>query len=237
MRHSNSGKFRGCESLESRLLLNAPPEKFVIPVVGEEGVDWAVLTYPDEDPAAGSAVDYRGRQYARDGLSEAAFNIPNFAAMDRGVDVVAVAGGAVIEVRDGEFDRTVDFSKADQKLPDNYVLIDHGDGWQTRYGRLRNGSVAVAPGQVVKAGQKVAQVGGSGSVDAGAWMRFEVTKDGEAVSPFADAEAFWHSPPSYAGDSPGSFDHSVYPAHPTGSFPNELRDQLPRRHVFHPGEQ
>ena len=240
MRYARPAKGAGVERLESRVLLNAPPEKFVVPVAGNEGVEWAITAYTDQDPAPGFARDYRDRQYAYDGSKSINFSLPDFAAMDRGVDVLAAAKGTVVESHDGEFDRVVSVDAPVQPpKPDNYVLIDHGDGWLTRYGRLRNGSVAVSPGQVVTAGQEIGQVGGSGESGPSSYsenntfLRFEVTHDGEVVEPFLDAEAFWQTPPTFAGDLVGVWYMTSNAARPPN---NELFEHLPRRNVFHPGE-
>ncbi|MGH8237369.1 MAG: peptidoglycan DD-metalloendopeptidase family protein, partial [Steroidobacteraceae bacterium] len=45
----------------------------------------------------------------------------------------------------------------------NYVVIDHGNGEFSHLGHLKPGSVQVAAGDKVRAGQPIAQVGTSGS--------------------------------------------------------------------------
>jgi murein DD-endopeptidase MepM/ murein hydrolase activator NlpD len=45
----------------------------------------------------------------------------------------------------------------------NYVVIDHGNGEFSHLGHLKPGSVKVAVGDKVRAGQTLAQVGTSGS--------------------------------------------------------------------------
>jgi hypothetical protein len=48
----------------------------------------------------------------------------------------------------------------------NTIIIRHADGtgiYSTTYGHLRRGSILVAPGDVVTAGQKIAEVGSSGN--------------------------------------------------------------------------
>jgi hypothetical protein len=229
--------------LESRILLSdTPPERFVRPIVGDEGVDWALSAYFDEDPGPG-ASDYRGRKYTMDGMKDTHFAIADRAAMDRGVDALAAAGGTVVETHDGEYDRVVTgLEPPPVPEPDNYVLIDHGGGWRTRYGRLRNGSVGVTPGQVVTPGQKIGQVGGSGMSTPGDYwegattMVFTVTHNGEPVDPFADPVAFWQSPPAHAGDTPGVWYISTNTDLPDPST-EEWWEHASRRHVFHPGER
>jgi len=45
----------------------------------------------------------------------------------------------------------------------NYIVIDHGNGEFSHLGHLKPGSVKVAVGDKVRAGQAIAQVGTSGS--------------------------------------------------------------------------
>ena len=77
---------------------------------------------------------------------------------DDSVHVLAAADGRVFSVHDGEFDRNIDNSD----VPSNEVVIDHANGIRTRYLHLKNGSITVAPGDVVTAGQVIAVVGSSG---------------------------------------------------------------------------
>jgi len=246
MRHAEYRNVADVERLECRQLLSGlpaapPPEKFVLPIGGRPQVDWAVTAYTDLDPAPVTYRDYRGRQYTIDGNDSLHFGLPDFAAMDRGVDVYAAAGGTVLEVHDGEYDRHVGFYDAPPAgTPDNYVLIDHGGGWQTRYGRLRNGSVAVSAGQVVTAGQKIAQVGGSGTPspatysEFGAVLRFTVTHDGTPVETYLDPQAFWQAPLPFAGDTRGVHEMFTTNSQPTS---RENAEHISRKRVFHPGER
>ncbi|GJE61211.1 Murein DD-endopeptidase MepM [Methylobacterium trifolii] len=68
----------------------------------------------------------------------------------------------------------------------NMVEIDHGHGVVTRFAHL--GRIAVQPGQVVRAGDLVGQVGSTGR-STGAHLHYETRVDGEPVDPqrFLDA--------------------------------------------------
>jgi hypothetical protein len=60
----------------------------------------------------------------------------------------------------------------------NTVIILHDDSqiFATTYGHLKKGSILVNPGDLVKAGQKIAEVGSSGS-SSGPHLHFEVWSD------------------------------------------------------------
>ena len=62
----------------------------------------------------------------------------------------------------------------------NYCIIDHGGGFTTLYGHCR--SVYVKKGQNVKSGQRIAEMGSTGT-STGAHLHFEVRKDGSPVNP------------------------------------------------------
>ena len=219
----------------------SPPHKMVLPVGGVPQKDWAVTAYADLNPLPGVFADYRGRQYTFDGNEALNIAASDFAGMDAGVDVVAAMPGTILEVHDGEFDRQYAlFNPPPPNTPDNFVLIDHGNGWRTRYGKLRNGSVTVAPGQVVTTGQKLGLIGGSGNPSPAGYaqpdpfLRFELTHDGRRIETFLAPDAYWQSPPPFASDAPAVF----YMTTINEEFvPVELEDRLPRRKVFQRGER
>ena len=62
----------------------------------------------------------------------------------------------------------------------NYCIIDHGGGYTTLYGHMRN--VYVKTGQKVKSGQKIGEMGSTGT-STGAHLHFEVRKSGSPVNP------------------------------------------------------
>ncbi len=64
----------------------------------------------------------------------------------------------------------------------NTVVIDHGNGVWTLYGHIRDGGINVSPGQTVKRGEKIAEVGSTGN-STGPHCHFEVRINGEPVDP------------------------------------------------------
>jgi len=100
-------------------------------------------------------VDERGRDHKTDGKTNADY-------LAWGEDALAAADGTVALVVDGipenaPGERDVYF------VPGNYVAIDLGGGEFAIYGHLVPGSIAVKPGQKVRAGEVVGKIGNSGN--------------------------------------------------------------------------
>jgi murein DD-endopeptidase MepM/ murein hydrolase activator NlpD len=91
--------------------------------------------------------------------------------MAYGQDVRVAAGGRVASVgNQGGYGLT--------------VVVDHGAGVETRYAHLS--SSPIKPGDLVEAGQVIAQSGNSGR-STGPHLHFEVLKGGHAVEPWSNA--------------------------------------------------
>lgn len=67
----------------------------------------------------------------------------------------------------------------------NQIVIDHGNGYITRYAHIRNGGMTVSEGDDVRDGQIIGEVGTTGK-STGPHLHFEIRKDnmwGEAIDP------------------------------------------------------
>ena len=64
------------------------------------------------------------------------------------------------------------------------VVIDHGNGLQTRYAHMASGSITVHVGQKVYQGQQIGKIGSTGNV-TGPHLHFEVLKHGSKVNPLS----------------------------------------------------
>jgi pyruvate/2-oxoglutarate dehydrogenase complex dihydrolipoamide acyltransferase (E2) component len=71
------------------------------------------------------------------------------------------------------------------------VVIDHGNGQETRYGHAS--ALLVKPDEVVQAGQVIARVGCTGACTA-PHVHFEIRIDGQAINPLAPLAAASSSP-------------------------------------------
>ncbi len=139
--------------------------KLGIPIQCNLQEDCFIMHYVDRDPTIESRDFGCGRQ-TYDGHKGTDFAIADLAAMRKGVPVLAAAEGTVLRVRDGVLDDLVD-TEAEKKAVSgkecgNGIVIDHGDGWETQYCHLRQGSVVVKPGMKVDRGTVLGMVGASG---------------------------------------------------------------------------
>lgn len=96
-------------------------------------------------------------------------------AMHEGVDFVANVGSAIVAAAGG----VVVTAEAHPQYG-NMIEVDHGNGLSTRYAHASQ--MFVKPGQVVKRGQKIAEVGTTGRT-TGPHLHFEVRFQGVAQNP------------------------------------------------------
>lgn len=159
----------------------APP----VPSGAELHTAFIIQNYADQDPGPGWR-DYAGGFLSYDGHRGTDFRVTG-AAMDHGVAVLAAADGVVRAVRDGMDDVSVRETGREAvrgREAGNTVVLDHGGGWTTQYSHLRKGSVAVARGRRVKAGERLGLVGLSGMTEF-PHLELTVRKDDAPLCPFA----------------------------------------------------
>ncbi|HYE48478.1 MAG TPA: M23 family metallopeptidase [Azospirillaceae bacterium] len=163
-----------------------------LPLACDPGTDCHIQNHVDVDPGPGFS-DYMCGRHGYDGDTGTDFRLPNFAAMRRGVRVVAAAPGIVRGVRDGMPDTGIPKEGAaalQGKFAGNSVAIDHGGGWETQYSHMRQGSVAVKPGDRVEAGQVLGLVGYSGRTQF-PHVELIVRLNGKTVDPFVGPAEGW----------------------------------------------
>lgn len=164
--------------------------KLAFPLACRIGQTCEIQHYVDRDPGPG-ALDYHCGHRTYDKHGGVDIRILDMAAQRRGVDVLAAAPGKVARLRDGVPDisvRTRGLQSVSGQECGNGVVIDHGDGWETQYCHLAQGSLKVKVGDVVKAGTPIGRVGLSGQTEF-PHLHISVRHDGQMVDPFAPAAA------------------------------------------------
>jgi murein DD-endopeptidase MepM/ murein hydrolase activator NlpD len=99
--------------------------------------------------------------------------------MHFGIDFATHRGDNVLATGDGR----VKLVKSNSKLETgygNYIEIDHGNGYVTRYAHL--GEIEVGQGDRVKRGDTIAKAGNSGGSIA-PHVHYEIIKDGNQIDP------------------------------------------------------
>lgn len=156
-----------------------------MPLACDPGKTCFIQHYVDIDEGSG-ARDFQCGTSTYDGHKGIDFRVLSAAAAKAGVPVLAAAPGVVKGMRDGVADAFVnEVGKAGvtDRECGNGMVLDHGNGWETQYCHLRQGSVAVKRGQRVERGEKLGEVGWSGLADF-AHLHLSVRKDGKPIEPF-----------------------------------------------------
>ncbi|KPA20984.1 putative peptidase [Shimia sp. SK013] len=161
------------------------------PVDCDVGETCYIQNYVDHNSTDGF-LDFSCGPLSYDGHKGTDFALPTLEDMALGVDVLAAAAGVVKGTRNDMRDQLLTKENADYvKGRDcgNGLVVDHGDGWETQYCHLKQGSVQVAAGQVVATGQVLGHVGLSGRTQF-PHLHISVRHKGRVVDPFSpDASA------------------------------------------------
>jgi len=95
-----------------------------------------------------------------------------------GIDIANLAGGAIHASDSG----TVVHASWDGSGYGNMILIDHGNGYETRYGHLS--AIYVSVGQKVGKGETLGKMGSTGR-STGTHLHFEIYKGGSRLNPYS----------------------------------------------------
>lgn len=156
-----------------------------------------IQNYVDLDGGPG-VRDFGCGVLTYDGHRGTDFQVRDLARMRAGAPVVAAASGLVRATRDEMPDTGktgYDAAGETDRALGNAVVVEHGGGWTTFYGHLRQRSVRVNSGDRVAQGQTLGEVGLSGNTEF-PHLHFEVRKDGAVIDPFTGA-----GPGSTCGDT------------------------------------
>jgi len=187
----------------------APMPQFAWPVDCTLGDDCFIQKHVDRDPGPG-ASDFTCGSLTLNDHDGTDIALRSYAAMRTGVAVRAAAGGRVRAIREDVPDvsvRTAGAPDISDRECGNRVAVDHGGGWLTDYCHLKRGSIAVKPGDTVKTGDVLGQIGLSGQTEF-PHVHFSIRRGREAIDPFDGrpaaqtcgqaAQPLWSLPVAYA---------------------------------------
>ncbi len=165
---------------------SADSPRLSLPVACSLGETCFIQHLVDHDPGPGLR-DFTCGSLTYEGHKGTDFRLSTLSEMADGVPVRAAAPGRVRAARDGMADRMFIPGQAqsvDGRECGNGVVVEHGAGWETQYCHLRNGSVAVQPGDNVPRGAMLGQIGLSGRTQF-PHLHLSVRHNGKIVDPFA----------------------------------------------------
>ena len=137
--------------------------------------------------------------------------VGGFDTMDAGsAQIVAAADGVVVAAEDGHYDRCHIEDGAvtcdGNPIVANYVILEHETGDHTLYWHMKEGSVAVAVGDSVSAGDLLGYIGSSGNSSM-PHLHFGLEDpDGNVMDPFAgpySQDETWWCQQGEQGELPG----------------------------------
>ena len=164
----------------------APAGGFSVPLACWRDRSCIVQFYPDQGPGA-EATDYRCGGATSDAHSGTDFRLRHVTEMNAGVPVLAAAPGQILSAVDRypDLPTTEASASGDPAAANgNTVVMDHGDGWQSRYNHLRKNSLKVEAGEQVGRGAILGRVGRSGQANF-PHLHFEVIYRGRIIDPFS----------------------------------------------------
>lgn len=175
------------------------------PLACVPGEDCWIARFMDRE-AGDVAADYSCGTNTQNGHKGTDITLSDLGRMEAGVAVLAAAPGTVLRLRDGMDDvstKDFDANDIDGKECGNALILDHGNGWQTQYCHLKKGSLKVAKGDTVSAGDMIAEVGLSGQTEF-PHLHFMARRGKTDVDPFDggvfeggcenDAAPLWKEP-------------------------------------------
>ena len=130
------------------------------------------------NPSSGFMFPVKGNVYMSSGFGYRSASISGW-SFHGGIDITGgnIYGQPVYASRAGTVIVAEHYSNSGYG---HYVMLDHGDGYQTLYGHCS--SVVVNTGEYVKQGQLIAYVGSTGN-STGPHLHFEVRYQGEKLNP------------------------------------------------------
>ena len=119
----------------------------------------------------------------------------------KGVDLVAGTEDKVVAIAAGTVVASCNTISGTNKSTGtagmgNYVIIEHTDGYRTRYQHMKKGSVLVKAGDTVKAGQVIGTIGNTG-YSTGRHLHFDVSAPSKVANSYYSGQRYYVDPKPY----------------------------------------
>lgn len=163
---------------------NAPELAF--PVDCTLGETCMIQQFMDRDPGPG-VQDFRCGPMSYNGHRGTDIRVPDMEALATGLPILSAAAGIVRGTRNGVPDTGIGGFSEGQDCG-NGLVIEHENGWQTQYCHMAEGSISVARGDTVNAGQPIGFMGFSGNTEF-PHLHISVRRNGIDVDPFNTSDA------------------------------------------------
>ncbi len=173
----------GVAVFASNALADAP--SLLFPVDCELGDTCFLQQFVDRDEGP-DASDFTCGPQSYDGHQGTDIRLADFEALSLGWRVLAAASGTVLGSRNTVADGGIAMMPEGQDCG-NGVVLDHGDGWQTQYCHLAQGSVTVQQGDTVEAGAALGEIGFSGRSEF-PHLHMTLRHNGQVIDPFDPTE-------------------------------------------------
>ena len=194
-------------ALAGEFSLNSPIDC----AVGEDQPCY-IQQYMDHDPGPGSR-DFTCHDLSYDGHGGTDFALTTLEQLDENVRVLAAADGIVTRTRNDMIDKLytpAEDARIDGRKCGNGVVIQHAGGWESQYCHLKQGSIAVKPGDNVRTGDTLGYVGLSGNTQF-PHLHLDVRHAGRDIDPFSPG-----NPASCALEASDSLWSTEYEYRPAG---------------------
>lgn len=189
--------------------------------------------YVDDDQGQSSVTDYMGgHDHLYDDHRGTDIALYNFRIMDRGVAVVAAAGGTVIATTYHFGDRNTTTPYPDGG---NGLSIQHDDGTRAFYWHVRQNSIMVEPGERVEKGQPLAYVASSGWTPI-PHLHFELSGARDPwEGTYNTLPTLWEDQPPYVGTAPlWIMDARVFTLDAVGGNTDGITDRAVKERISQP---
>lgn len=138
-------------------------------------------------------LDY-GNTYSNGSFHKGIDLVASDVANKGGDYIVAFADGTVTSCVNS-FSGTTDDTKTTASMG-NYVIIDHGNGYKTRYMHMLKGSVKVKAGDKVKKGQVIGYMGNTGN-SSGRHLHFDISYNKSTFGGYISNSRYYLDPKPY----------------------------------------